>query len=119
MLYHLTSLCPLDPCNIERLFPYPGVPRHPRTKKIEYHAMIAEIAIHANKSISRRHDVSLFPDFADDPIENGLTFFDLAARELPSPSLCFNQQHLISSFHEHSSSDDMFWRIRVHLSLPN
>ena len=111
MLYHLTGFCLLDPCNIERLFPYSGVPRQPRTKEIEYHSMIAEVTIHADKLISRSHDVGLFSDFADDPIEDGLTFFNLAAWKLPSPSLCFNQQYLISPFHEHSSSDDMFWRI--------
>ena len=26
--------------------------------------------------------------------------------------------YLVSPFHEHSGSDDMFWRIRVHLLLP-
>ena len=117
MIYHLTGLSPLDPCNIERLFSYPSVPRQPRTKKIEDHSMITEVAIHADKSISRSHDIGLFSDFADDPIKDGLTFFDLATWKLPSPSFCSNQQHLISPFHEHPSSDDMFWRIRVHLLL--
>ena len=35
MIYHLTGFCLLNPCNIERLFSYLGVPRQPRTKKIE------------------------------------------------------------------------------------
>ncbi len=118
MLYHFTGLCLLDPCNIERLFSYPGIPRQPRTKKIEYHSMITEVSIHADKLISRNHDVGFFSDFADDSIEDGLTFFDLAAWKLPPPSFCFNQQYLISPLHEHSSSDDMFWRIQVHLLLP-
>ena len=118
MIYHLTGLSPLDPCNIERLFSYPGVPRQPRTKKIEDHSMIAEVAIYANKSISRSHDIGLFSDFADDPIKDGLTFFNLATWKLPSPSFCSNQKHLAAPFHEHPSSDDMFWRIRMHLSVP-
>ena len=75
--------------------------------------MITEIAIHADKSIDRSHDVGLFSDFADAPIENGLTFFDLAAWKLPPSSFCFNQQYLVSPFHEHSSSDDMFGRIQI------
>ena len=79
--------------------------------------MIAEVAIHADQSISRSHDVCLFPDFADDPIEDGLTFFDLATWKLPSPSFGSNQQYLVPPFHEHSSSDEVFWRIRVHLLL--
>ena len=116
MLYHLTCLSLLNPCNIERLFSYPGLPRHPRTKKIEYHSMIAEVAIHADQSISRSHDVGLFPDFADDAIEDGLTFFNLAAWKLPSPSFCSNQQYLVSPFHEHPSRDDMFWRKHLLLS---
>lgn len=80
--------------------------------------MITEVAIHADKSISQSLDVGFFSDFADDPIEDGLPFFDLAPRKFPSPPFCFNQQYLVSPFHEHSSSDDMFWRIRVHLLVP-
>ena len=80
--------------------------------------MITEVAIHTNKLISRNHDVSLFSDFADDPIEDGLTFFDLATWKFPSPPFCSNQQHLVSPFHEHSGSDDMFWRIQMHLFAP-
>ena len=99
MLYHLTSLCLLDPCNIERLFSYPGVPRQPRTKEIEYHSMIAEVAIHTDKSISRSHDVGLFFNFSDNPIKDRFTFFDLAPWKFPSPSFCFNQQYLVSPFH--------------------
>ena len=118
VIYHLIGLCLLNPCNIERLFSYLGVPRQPRTKKIEYHSMIAEVAIHADKSISRNHDVSLFSNFADNPIEDGFPFFDLAAWKFPSPSFCFNQQYLASPFYEHSSSDDMFWRLQVHLFIP-
>ena len=80
--------------------------------------MIAEVAIHADKSISRSHDVGLFSDLADDPIKDGLTLFDLTTWKLPTPSFCSNQQNLVSPFHEHSSSNDMFWRIRMHLLLP-
>lgn len=90
MLYHFTCLSLLNPCNIERLFSCPSIPRQPRTKKIEYHPMIAEVAIHADKSISRSHDVGLFSNFADDPIEDGLTLFDLATWKLPPSSFCFN-----------------------------
>lgn len=81
----------LDPCNIECLFSYPGVPRQPRTKEIEYHAMITEVAIYADKLIRRSDDVGLFFDLANDPIEDGLIFLDLAAWKLPSPSFCSNQ----------------------------
>ena len=75
--------------------------------------MIAQVAIHTDKSISRSHDVGLFSDFADDPIEDGLTLFDLATWKLPPSSFCFNQQYLVSAFHEHSSSDDMFGRVQI------
>ncbi len=79
--------------------------------------MITEVAIHADELLSRSDDIGLFSNFADDSIEDGLTFLDLAAWKLPSPSFCFNQQYFVSPFHEHSGSDDMFWRIHIHLLL--
>ena len=77
---------------------------------------LLRLLYNADKSISRSHDVGLFSDFADDPIEDGLTFFDLATWKLPSPSFCFNQQYLVSPFHEHPSRDDMFWHKHLLLS---
>ncbi len=118
MIYHLIGICLLNPRNIKSLLSNPGVARQPRSKEIENNSTLTKVGIHPNKSISRGQDVGLFSDFTDDPIEDGLTFLYLATWKLPPPSWGFNQKDIVSSFHENSSSDDMFRWVRMHL-LPS